>query len=41
MVRKVIQQHISSRALMTLRASDESDRTFLRAWADEIDESAP
>jgi len=43
MVREVIERHISSRQLATLRVAEESERELLEAWADQVDtdEAAP
>ena len=38
MVRKVIERHISQHDLEILRASEESDRNFLNAWADRVED---
>jgi hypothetical protein len=37
MVREVIEHHISSRALASLRAAENSEREQLTMWADQVE----
>jgi len=38
MVRKVIERHITPRALKTLRAAEANERSILKMWARELPE---
>jgi hypothetical protein len=41
MVREVIERHITSRALASLRAAEESERDLLTMWSRQLPKSAP